>query len=678
MDKPEWLTEDLLQRMIDEVDNHPSRIDYLADVSRGWRYYSTDEWWVPENKFTDRSLSEDTPVAVENHIKKTVDDLMSLLLKNRPVPRFHPQPGHPELSDLSDDMDALAYSTWGRVSIRHAFRSQLQEACIAGLSVSKIGWSTATKSRSTKGDIMMVNIPPAHIRFDPYASNSHRALDCRYIIHTTKQTPEYIAKRFGDLGLEAMGLKPGAEVKRSFFGKAFDNLKTNRQSRLANMTAEELMRGVNIGMGKGEDGERVDYRVDCDEYWIFPITDTESEPVGGEAINEKEYPYGVVVTRVEKRIVDIKANPYIKTVYDNEIDEYGFSKLKRKLVGHKRHPFVPLFWIRGADVNGNNSIYKVKGAVSQMIPPQISLNSVLTSIEKNAATTANPSGKYIEDAIMLPMNRLKGNPGDMIPINPMYANLGVDNVFKFDMGMPMPQYIESYAALKRNMISQLGGLNPGMIGEWPQGTSHTTYGGTAILQEVSFTPMWTPVDEFDAAIHDVTELMMGLMQQFYEPGRWVDVSSDGMERSVEITKKLISTEFNIEVTSGATTPTFDIDRDSRMANIKLQVDNALTMSLQSGNPDFLESCLISLQGLRYPPAFQYIQFLRKKLDLMKQQIEGVQAMQLAQMVQGAGQPQEGQPTEEAQPQLDYSGIEQLADVVGASPEQAIMALEARD
>mgnify|MGYP001600518885 FL=1 len=92
---------------------------------------------------------------------------------------------------------------------------------------------------------------------------------------------------------------------------------------------------------------------------------------------------------------------------------------------------------------------------------------------------------------------------------------------------------------------------------------------------------------------------------------------------------------------------FDVDRDSRMLNINLKVDESILKSQQSQDPIFMESCMVYLESIKYPPAYQYIQLLRKKIgEMQEQQIMMQQAQseagilglaEQAMMQQGVGQ-----------------------------------------
>ena len=639
-DKNEWITETLLNRYKQEAEDDPIRNFHLSEGQSCQRFYNAiTEWWVT-SKGIDNDVStmfDSVPTAAENHAAKTINDLNSLLLKNDPEVRHHPQLGHPEDSDLTDDMDGMLRMTWRQANVKPALSTWVQQASIRGMASVKIVWNRNDQSRSKYGDIGIIYVPPEDLFYDTNATNSNRAQDCRYIIHRSKISPETIFGRYSFEGLEAAGYGD-----KSWWAKVVKGGKTTF----------DFVKGIFVGEKRKE---AEDYRVEVLEYWLFPVTKFDNYMVGGEGVREKDYPFGVVATMVEGKIVDIMPNPFVKKEKNQKI-EGTESEVIDVIRGHKRHPFVPLWWIRCATDDGYNPIYACRGAMTPMKAAQSSLYSLLSSSEIHCRVAANTKMLTKPNAFKTPMDRITGGPGEILVINDLWGDLPLDQVVKELNGSQMSPDLPMLINRKTGIIPILGGLNPGMTGAYPAGTSHTPGVTIAALQEASFTPMWAITKEIDDALKDVSELIMGNIQQFYEPGRFVDVSDDGMTTSVELSKRHLQTRFQRVVVQGTTTPFYDIDRETRMATIKVMVDQAIAQSIQLGDTIFMETCAIYLQSLRYPPAYQYIQLLHKKMQELGAQIKQQQMATIQAGEMGVkAMVQEEQPPPEDQGLRDFEG-----------------------
>lgn len=612
-----WITVDRLNNIIEECDQHPSRIKYLSDMARGLRHYEGDRWWVPQDDFEDTTIDEDVPTSRENGIKKTVRDLVSVLLKNDPIVHTHPHLMTD--ADLSDEMDEILLAAWRSAGTRHVFRSMLKQAIIGGLCVGKAVWDTSNKSKDPAGEVGLIKIAPGHIRLDPYASNERRGRDIRYAVHTTKQTPEAVIWRYEQAGAKALGL-------------------TSALGRKSSLTTlyEKLHRKVVSPLVAEEDGQKVDRRVEVHEFWLFPLTQRESEPATGTVVDEKKYPYGAVVTMINDEIVREIPNPYYKR-RRVVVGEGLQAETKSSTVGHRLHPFVLLYWQREDDVNGRNGIYDCEGAVDSMIPIQNSADRVGRNIEINARTTANPSALYIQDALEVPEGKIQRKPGEMIPINSKYVGR-IDDVFRNQDGQQLPQYVLGYWQEKKNSVGEQAGLRPGMVGLAPVGTSHTDPATVGTIQEASYSSMWTPDDEIVAAITDIAVRYIGLIQQYYKAGRLVDISENAEARFTEIESRHLAAAFELIVVSGTTTPLHDIDREARLVNIKTQVDQVLAID----DPWLMRSTIHYLTNLRYPYAYDWIQLLRERIAVIEQEQQQLQQMgeqRIADALQAEGQGQ---------------------------------------
>lgn len=651
-----WITIELLDDMDAEAEGHPSRLTYLKNVKRGWKWYKKRGGLAPMGEFDDEEIDPRHATSRDNVIKEAVDELGGLFLKNNPIVRTYPQPGHPEDGKLADDMDAIRLATWRDVGVPAVLASMLKESMIAGLSTGKVYWDYSNKIKNNKGEVAIVKLSPKDVFFDPFATNDHRALDCRYIIHRTKQPIAILLQRYGDDAAVALGLRDsrGRAAKYSRI-----------VGRYLNMSREKLVRYL-LGPGAVADGEQVDDSEEVREYWIFPITSGESDLVLGKKIEDDGYPFGVVVTRILDHIVKVKANPFSSVKKRSTRTEEGF-KTETLRIGSQRHPFVPMYWARDADEDSNNTIYECMGIVEPMIPMQSSIDRLRRNIEINARTLANPGGLVNEDAFEFPMEQMTMGPSELMAVKDGFS---FDEALRLHDGKQLPQYVFELLVHTEANIKQRIGIRPGVtsLSPLPGGTSHTPAMTIGALQQAAFTPLWPYVKEVDMTVHDISVLMDGLIQQFYTEGRFVDVSSEGSRRYVEWTNKHITANFRREVVAGTTTPIHDIERGQKLAEIASVTNEALL----SNNPDLVQSTVYYLRNLRNPDAYDWMQLLEEKLESLKQQAQEMQQIGL-QGLQQQALPQEGQEADFSDEEV--SGLESFSEETGMTPEQILMSLE---
>lgn len=629
MKTDKWYSPERLNAMYDEADSHPSYKRYLGEFKRGVKFYRGDHWWEPDDDYDDVLISDDIPVYRENMINKAVNDANSILLKNRPIVHTHPLLTVD--AELSNDMDQILYAAWKVSSTQHTARTMLKTAQFGGLAIGKVVWNRSERAKHPDGEVGLVYIPPIMIRFDPTAPNDKRGRGARYIIHSTMRTPSEIAVRYGTEGLAALGV-------RGVRGRGTTNLRDYY----------EILR--DYGLEEDNDNEEnaeVSRRVEVREYWLFPTVDDVFELVTGTNPTAGKYKYGAVATMIRDRVVRIEKNPFAAT---RKIRGEDFESPLPTEVGHKMHPFVLWYWRRDSNEDGESGIYECEGQIKQMEAPQTAADALGRNIHQNATTIANPSLSIIEDAMDIDGTQITMPPSAIYRINAGFTNR-IDDVMRFNTGQPMPAYVIDVYREKKNNIPLLGSVSPGMVGLAPEGTSHLPTGALVGIQEASFAPMWAHTDELEAAIEDIAVRYLGLIQQYYAPERYVDVSDVGEQRHLQIQGKHITQKFNLFVVAGTTTPLYDIEKDFRLSAIQERVDAALTMSIQSGTSIYMHSCLIYLRNLRYPYAHDWIQLLRQQIDILEGRMQD-QMLDEASMAQQEVQ-QEASPAEN---QLDIGGV----------------------
>jgi hypothetical protein len=589
-----WITPDYLVSLKTESEQSVSRNTYLQNARRGWKWYKKRGGIIPIAEFDDQDVDVRHATTRDNVIKETVDEGLSIFLKNDPVIRRYPH--YPSDADLVDDMDAANLSAWRHGGARSVVSSALKEAFVAGMSTVKVYW----------------------------------------------------------------------------------DVKAKKIARMANMSKEVLNRLLVTG-ASGNPEETADPFIDVYEYWIFPVTQHDSALVHGDTnLDDAGYPYGVVATIVEDHIVKKKKNPFAGTAKRLITDQQGNVGTELVKIGSMRNPFVQFYWDRISDEAGNNRIYECMGMVEQMIPMQFNIDAIRRQIYINLKTTANPGGAIIIDGLETPPEEITREPGELIEFKDVGRPVS-EQVMLFD-GQTIPNAVLEMPILDRQTVKAQVGMRAGVSSQYPrQGTSHTPALTIGAVQEQEFGPLWEHVKELGFALEDMSILMDGLMQQFYKPGDFKDVSEHGETRHIEWTQRHIVANFRREVVAAATTSFFDLDKMNRLAEITAITNEAL----MSNNPDLIQSTISLLVNSGYPDAFDWIQQLRNKQQQLQQQEQELQALgalglsqQTAQGVPQGGNVAPQQALPPASDQLDddeLAGLEQLKQLTGM-PAEELMAL----
>ena len=649
--KPEWLTADFLHRLLGDAKQNSSRARYLSAVASCNRWYEGDSSIAPLPGFDDMELDDRHAVARLNKIKETVDKVNSIFMKNYPVVRRWPYYG--EDAELADHMDAMFLDAWEDTHGQFVVRSMLQEAEITGLSVCKIHWNPYDVSRHKTGQIVIEKLEPGSVYFDPHASNMHRAQDCRYIIHETEQPLHEILARFPDEGPVALGFRDSRGRKGRRRGVM----------RMLAMSAQELVRNL-MGKSYDKDAEIIE-KYPVYEFWVFPQTMYDTELVGGEDVEVGEYPYGLVATLINDHIVRVMPNPFVKRMRAEMTDEFG-PRTRSVEVGHKRHPFIPLFWTRKGDSEGKGKykIYDCVGLVENAISLQFNVNALRRNTAIHARTVANPVMLINEDALKVPQETLTWTPGQIINIRRQFS---AEQAVKILQGAQMPQFVYNMIQDDIAAIDQTAGIQPGVVGLFPRpagGTSHTPAMTVGLLQESAFGPLWVYIAELAVALLDMSVLYDGLIQQKYKPDRYMATGRTGQQVAVTWTKRHITANFKRQVVAGATSTLYDLDKANRVANFVGITNNAIA----SQNPVMIEVAVAHLQALDDPHAYQFIQILERELERLEQLQQGLQML-------GAGEMLGQQALPEGGAAEDFSGIEMLGEELGIPAEEIMISLE---
>lgn len=626
-DWPQWITATLCTWMIDLCKRNPSRTSYLETAKEMRSWYRGDRFLAPVKGMDDMAIDDSNATARRNILGETVDELGSILLKNKPIIRRRPYlPWHVE---LSDDLDAMWLWQWQECNGQAITRSFVEDAQLTGLATLKVLWDPFVEYPGRKGVIRLQSIPEGAMYVDPYASNNQRGEDARFIIHHVRKLPEELVAKFGEPAAKALGWPAGS-------GKGAQSTIANQMLHMSNIELTKPMSGnrvpaaVNYPMPSSLSVQTEDVPVDplegakkdVYECWIFPQTMYANDLVTGRELNYSEYKYGAVATMVDNTIIDVKPNPYFARRRLQVQDETGQLQTKVVEVGPRRHPFIFLWWKRTADKYGNRTFYNCMSMVEWMTSIQFNYNAIRRNIAIIGRTLSNPMIAYNEDLLAMDPAKLRNIPGQMIRVQ---GGATIDQAIKHIYPSGIPADLMSLNLQDEQSIKAAGGIRPGLIGLFPQGggTSHTPAATIGTLQEAAFGPLWRYVEEIGDALVDISSVMDGLMQQKYQVGHYMATSRNGREFWLEWSSEHAAAQFQRHVVAGATTPLYDLEKEQREAFV-MEIAQA---AIREGDPRQIRIAMIYLRSLyNFPWAYQYEQELQQELMRLEQMTQGFQKM----------------------------------------------------
>jgi len=673
---PIWCTAELCRYLIDKSKNDPARVLFVNNARRWREWYRGHLFLAPTKGFDDTSVPEVNATSRRNIIGETVDAASSIFLKNTPIIRRIPL--QTRWADLSDDMDAMWFWQWREAFGQVVMRSLLEESEITGLGVVKVYWDHHRGRRRTNGGIVLQSTPSNSIYVDPDASNDHRAWDASYIGEEMMRFPEEVMAKYGRDAEKALGYRTGNAGQSAKSG-------TPRAWQMDNMSREDVVRRIDGGVTQrpnfpfqtsGPSGK--DGKVKVNELWLFPDKLYGSELSTGDKTPE-HFRHGLVATMVNDVIVRVRPNPSAQQARIPVQNDLGQETRAANWLGHGSHPYVFLHWRRSSDSDGNRRFYNTMSMVEWMASLQFNVNALRRNMAIILRTMANPMFAYNEDALGTPANQIVCAPGQMIKVRGRYQ---LDQAIKAISPSQMPPQVESMIMSDIEAMKEAAAVQRGVTGLFPSpagGTSHTSGDVIGGLQEASFGPLWKYVEQFGDALEDVSTKMEGLMQQHFTQGHYVASSRRGVSAMVEWTGEHRIAQFRRIVVAGATTPIFDQQREAREGFIKEQTVQAIL----SGDQRVIRLQIIFLGHMNFPWTEDYAQLLEEELTKLQQMEAEVQKLGAFSMLNG-GQPQglpapqgQGVPQQSVAPQQQQPDLSVLADQMGVSPEQLMIAASER-
>ncbi len=500
----------------------------------------------------------------ENYIRAKLLDWRSVLLKNKPT--FRVQATKPTDIDLSDDVSSVAFKRWKDVGAHDAFSRSQFEVGYAGLTILRLN-RLEVKPGFFKEQV--VNVPRVDFWHDTRVLHIGEGWCCYRTWHTLDYLKDYFGKR-------KIPLMTESEVN-------------GEENTLKLLSPPHAKTETDID----EDAPPSSWGDDLYalyEFWAHPSMTNDGK--------------WKVYQMVNNTIVEKSDNPF-ETEY-NVMLEDGSNETRR--IGHGGPPFVVHRCYFKSDQKGYTGFYDVEGIAESLETVQWDLTEAARSLMIITRRAAQPP--TIEEIGSTPEESTvrEWGPGEIIshlpdkpPPIPLEAGLN----------STIPTFTKQN---KTETMSDISGIRQDMTG-WDKGTSHTPMGTVAFAQEASFIRMYDIVQTLDDAIIRLGKLILGNMQQFTDPGEWIDVNIGGEASHVEWTQAHVDTEFNLEVVSGMTTILRDIGRQE----IATQLYQTVSIALASQQIPVLKAAKQWLIMLDEPAGYGYLPIIDEQI----QQLQGM-------------------------------------------------------
>ena len=585
---------DLFKDLLDQASD--PRDDFLKDSEHAHFLFNNDlDRWVPGTE-DPIEVNDGHPPSNDNMIHPLILDAVSLLLKNYPM--FRIKPSKPSDFDLSDEINKHVLSSWLDSDAQRSLQLSQLTALICGMSVLEVSpeWGPTGEI-----SLRISLVPNSDIWFDPKEMD----IDKSWVIRRTWHTQRELELDWGEKEIE-------------------DALEESTTSTyLPNMNKD--------------DGTQPDWWDAVDEsYPLFTLWMPHStyDPDILDSTDINEAPYGRKIEILNGNILRDVPNPYAMPTIDEETGQPRF-------IGHKLHPYVLHECNRIVDEYGYSGVYDVKGLVIGMETSQWELNELSRILMQIGRRVAQPPILAPEGSLTDPTQNISYTAGKVIQWDPAVSPSPPTPV-PLPADVSFAQYLHQQ---RRMSLRERSGIRDMMTGGGNQpGTSHTPMGTIAGLQEASFTRMWTIVSSLDRCITGVAKRVLGLMQEFYQPGRFSSTSVNGDQWYGEWQTKHIDTEFRIEIVSGMSTPLRDMDR----VQTATQIYQAIGPILQAGsNPQALPQLQLAkayLATINEPAAFEFMALVDNYINQAQEEIQQREMMQQQQQqMMQQQQMQGGQP-----------------------------------
>lgn len=293
--------------------------------------------------------------------------------------------------------------------------------------------------------------------------------------------------------------------------------------------------------GNDDGGTRIDNQVLTLETWCRDYTTVDVEEVDedGSVILKKKmkYPRGRVIVSA----------PELNIIFSDKPNPYKDGRFPFVLNKDYDIPFE--FWGRGE--------------VEQLLSPQKYINELSNQVIDNAKSTANMQW-IIDRNSGIGNGKLTNRPGLIIRKNP-------GSEVRRDAPPSMPTYVTNKIQDLKNDIENISGIFESTRGQ--RDGSVVAAQAILALQEAGQARIRLKVKLLESSLGELATMWYNRIQQYWKTDRWVRVSNEKDETEFkEITKEIISEDYDIKISSGSTMPI------NKSAMLELMIRLAQTMA----------------------------------------------------------------------------------------------------
>lgn len=646
-----------LARYVDESETSDARKAFIDRSKKFWKLYRQEEWWIPSEEAD--AYEGDRPVSIENILFPTVETLVSVFLKN--VPTVQIEPFKPSDYDLTHEQNKHITYAMRESGFIPKLRDGSRNCWITGMQLYQTGWDASKTAVYGNGECNFQAMPHEDVFLDPLPGLSD-VQQSRYVIFRYWRPIDMLLEKFGDAAAEVLGFRkrrgrPG--------GRGRYIISDEEASAIlgGNRTTNDDEDWPSIYDPRGE-------LLPLYECW-FRSTDPRDtgDSVTNEALTTSRFKVAYLLNGSIVR--EAKPNPFRKYKRAERVVDEDIGPRRRIPIGHGEVPLIRQVAYAVKDEHGRDGLYQAMGVLEQLEALQWDINDLSRQMMINARTIANPPVIVNQDDLVYP------NVGEQVTLYPgakfvVSGNRPISETIRIENPGSIPAFTQYLHQQKHLLKTQISGVKEFVAGDLHKGTSHTTAEGTSLVSEASFSMMWTLIQNMELAMEGVVRHFSGLMQLFYRPGRYTNLSMNGEAVFTEWTSRNAQGEFDYTVISGTSTPLQDVER-IRHLTFALQVVQPV---LENPTPDNIRIALMTLESSNLPWTYEFVQYLRKRLEEVEQQEQLAQQSELllaAALVSGGGGPLgPGQPAEDE----GTEGVALLAQELGTTPDALIQSFAA--
>lgn len=506
-----------VKKLMDEAIK--DRAQHTANWSRYWNFYESKQW--PTKRINWRAY------LVINYIFATIENIVAVMTDNRP--KINLLPADKAQTDYVDVLQAVMDTIWRRRNVLFQIQNALRNAMIFGVGFLKVYWDTELDEG--RGDINVSCPDPTTIYVDPGCTDFD---DAEWVLWADFVSIDYIKRRYPE---KSKFVRPGAFLTPNWRDE-------RRQQAGSGNPLMDNTEFVSPGYDRLEVAGNTEYstppaksanfkqadRVQLIEAWFrddekeayeekVKVIDPDTQEVRWEfrEMERDKYPNGRLVTIAGDVVLQDIPSPY----------------------QHGKWPFV-----RIVDNAKPNQFYG-GGEVALLEDLQKDLNKRRSQVLDYANMLGNGVWVIDHDSGVDP-DTITNRPGLII------TKMSGREVRR-EKAPEIPQYLIDLQERTIRDMQAITGIHDTLGGVVPRGIR--TGAGMIEAQDIASTRLRLKVRNLEHALVQAGQLMIALIQQYYNPARVVRIiGKDGAVEFFELDGSRIRGDWDIIIGTGSTLP----------------------------------------------------------------------------------------------------------------------------